>query len=565
VSPESAAVTPAPDGAALPELDEWTEPLEESGAPTLETGARVESPEGRGFSIVRHLRTERGIGCYEAKGEVPVLLRHASGEAAARLRQEADLLAELDSPSFPTPLAFWEEGETAYLVEAPSEAPSLESALAEGALPLPKLLSVLAQTAHAVARLHAAGWVHLGIRPAALELSRPLRVRDLTYATLIGQRPAFAFHHAGYSAPELLAEGPVDARADVYSIGALLFHAVSGHPIPETGPELSTWEPAAPVAGVPQILHRCLGAPETRYPTMAALHQDLLRLVRRHAPVTRHTIAAATSIGLEPTRRTNQDAYAYLSGAVESEEGPLAWSLLCVSDGMGGMEAGEAASDAAVKRIAAEASRALAVPEGLPVEKQQQLVRDWMQAGNESAVSALEARRARGGATLVCALVVGRRMTVSHVGDCRLYLLRGEEITPLTRDHSLVMSLVMQGQIELEDIRDHPERSTITRSLGDRHPLPDYHIDSLEQVTGSPVMDLQAGDLLLLCSDGLWEPVLEAEMQASIRAHTPDLDSAARDLVRLALERGGPDNIAVLLFRLDQSSQPHLHAAARNA
>ena len=85
-------------------------------------------------------------------------------------------------------------------------------------------------------------------------------------------------------------------------------------------------------------------------------------------------------------------------------------------------------------------------------------------------------------------------------------------------------------------------------------------------MTGSPVMDLQPEDLLLLCSDGLWEPVLEAEMQSSIQSHAPDLDAAARDLVRLALERGGPDNIAVMLFRLDQSSsQPHLHAAARNA
>jgi protein phosphatase len=342
----------------------------------------------------------------------------------------------------------------------------------------------------------------------------------------------------------------VDARADVYAVGALLYHLVNGAPLPESGPELATWSPPAPLGGVPQILRRCLGGLETRYRTMEALHRDLLALARRTAGGVRYSLAAATDIGLEPERTTNQDAYVYLTGQLESEEGAQSWAALAVCDGMGGMEAGEVASAAAVKALAAQAA-ALATRRGLAGGEQVELVKGWMQAANEAACAALDRRDAQGGATLVGAAVLGRRLAIAHVGDCRLYRLRGETIEPLTRDHSLVMALALQGEIAMDAIRHHPDRSTVTRSLGDRHPLPDHQIDTLEPATGNPVLELEPGDLLLFCSDGLWEPVVEAEMIAAIGAHGPDLVAAAEALVDLALQRGGPDNVTVLLFRVD--------------
>lgn len=570
---ETAHETAAPAAGALPELEELEELVEPAGgaATALVSGDMVTTPDGGELEVVRPLRTERGVEVYELRppggeGEARLCLRTGTEAAAAQVRQEAELLAALASPAFPAVVASWESEGRAYLITEASPEPTLAEALSGEGLPLPRLLSVFAQVAHALARLHAAGWVHLGVRPSAVYLSRPVQLGDLAYAAPVGQKPGFSFYHAGYSPPELLGDGPVDERADIYAVGALLFHAVTGRAIAETGAELTSWEPATPIGGVPQILHRCLGAPETRYSTMAELHADLLRLVRRHAPVVHHRIAAATSIGLEPTRRANQDAYSYLTGGVESEEGPQTWSLLCVSDGMGGMEAGEAASEAAVRRIVTEAAGFFRPGKEPSAEEQLRAVRDWMQKANASAVDALEARRARGGATLVCASVLGRRLALAHVGDCRLYLLRGEELTLLTRDHSLVMAMVTQGQITMDEIRSHPDRSTVTRSLGDRAPLPEYQIDTLEQVTGKPVMELEAGDRLLLCSDGLWEPVVEEEMTRVLLEHPENLDAAARELVRLALERGGPDNIAVLLFRLDRTPvQENLLLPARGS
>ncbi|MCC2669126.1 MAG: protein serine/threonine phosphatase [Armatimonadetes bacterium] len=536
-------------GSYLPEL---TIPLEAPpAAQLLPAGTTLQAPFGA-VVVSRHVKSEAGVQYYEAEWEGrPVMLLAADGPARERLVTEAGMLAGLSSPMFPRVVDRFEQDERFYLVVEISEGPTLAEALPD--LPFPQVVSVLAQVTHGVKSLHEAGWAHLGLRPSGIVMGRPVQITDLSFATRLGERPAAPFYHAGYSPPELLVEQPVDARADVYSLGALLFHAVSGKPIAETGIELSTWEPPRPIAGVPQILERCLGPRETRYPSVDLLHRDLVRLARRLAPPVRYSVAAATSIGLEPTRVTNQDAFVWLTGSVASEEGLRDWAVLCVSDGMGGMAAGEVASNAAVKRLAAEAGPAMARFTAITAEEQVQVVKQWMHAANDSATDAMERLGVRGGATLVCACVVGRRLTISHVGDCRLYLLRGGEIRQLNRDHSLVMALALQGQIRVEEIRSHPDRSTITRSLGDRRPLPEAHVDTLQQVTGQPTLELQARDVLLLCSDGLWEPVVEEQMLRAVEENAPDLTAAADELVRLALEGGGPDNIAAMLFRLDQT------------
>ena len=92
---------------------------------------------------------------------------------------------------------------------------------------------------------------------------RPTKVLDFSDVTRVGVTPARNFYHAGYSAPEMLKKDPADVRSDIYAVGALLFHAVGGKPIAETGVELMAWEPETPLAGVPQILGRCLGDKDT--------------------------------------------------------------------------------------------------------------------------------------------------------------------------------------------------------------------------------------------------------------------------------------------------------------
>jgi len=593
-TPASETSTSSPDAITSnldedDDLEEWVEPLETVVVEPLAVGSVLRCNESTAVQIVELLDTSSQANIYsvalseesddappaepealvEVEAEPPseeatvqepspigatLRLREADGIGAQRLEREAAARAAVNTRMVPGPIAFFEhEGKNYLLDETPATAPTLASLIASGA-PLTDVLHILVQAAAALAHLHAAGWTHLGVRPEAVVIGKPVQLADFSFVTKLGERPLSSISHAGYSAPELILNAPVDARADIYALGALLYRAVDGAPIPESGVDLSTWSPAQPVAGVPQILRRCLGAPETRYAAVEELHRELVRLKNRLKPDVRYSIASASSIGLEPTRSTNQDAFGSLSGTVQTDTGAAAWAMCCVADGMGGMAAGEVASEVAVQAMLAEASvsivgQPIAV---VPAAEQAQWIKQWTMKANEKVCAALDSRGARGGCTLVGVLMWERRLTISHAGDCRIYQIRGSEFQNLTRDHSYVMGLVLQGEVKVEDIRTHPDRNKVTRSLGDRHPLPEYFVDSLEVVTGQPALELEVGDVLLLCSDGLWEPVTEAEMIGALAAHGPDLHGAAQHMLGVALREGAPDNATVVLLRVDE-------------
>lgn len=556
--PPPAAGSTDPAGAP-PLLEDLVEPLPPVDvAPPLAPDTILTAPDGSEFRILRHLDTQGSAHLYEATrdGETVWIRQSLTDVASGRLRQEAEVLTSVASPMFPRVLAHFDHEGSACLVTEPLDAPKLADALRDRQLSLSQILPVVIETASALGQLHAHGWVHLGVRPEAIQLGRPIKLADFSFVTRAGERPPCPLYHPGYSPPELLSENPVDARADIYSVGALLFHAVDGNPIPETGPEILSWQPPTPVGGVPQILHRCLGSPETRYASMADLHRDLLRLARRLAPRVSYSVAAGTNIGLQPARTTNQDAYAHLTGQVETEAGPVAWAVACVADGIGGMAAGEVASEVAVKAVLAAAAADFAGQPAPSADEQVARVRRWVYTANEQVCAALGERQAVGGCTLVCACLVGRRLTIAHVGDCRIYHIRGDAVQVLTRDHSLAMAHALQGEIPMEAVRHHPDRSQVTRSLGQRPNQPDHFVDTLEQMTGSPVMELEPGDVLLLCSDGLWEPVEEDAMVRTVADSAPNLNAAVAALLGIALRAGAPDNATAVLVRVNETSAP---------
>jgi PPM family protein phosphatase len=128
----------------------------------------------------------------------------------------------------------------------------------------------------------------------------------------------------------------------------------------------------------------------------------------------------------------------------------------------------------------------------------------------------------------------------AHVGDSRLYRVRPDTISRLTRDHSYVGRLVESGIVRSEDAESHPQRHILTAALGSgREVMPDWpeHPITLEE-----------GDTLVLCTDGLWSLVSEKELASAVRSGTPA--EASQTLVNIALERGGPDNITVVVLRI---------------
>lgn len=547
-----------PQKSNLGDLEELAEPLEEVPSPEpLAEGTQLSIPEGGELRVSALLRSAPNENVYEARivPEGPTLwLREtwAEGRMAAQFAHEAELLASVSSPMFPRFVTHFKHEGRIYLATEATVGRTLLEVLSSSKVDYRKLLSIVTQIAAALVHLHERGWLYLGLRPSHVVVSRPVKLIDFSRAIRIGEKPAAPFYYTGYSAPEILGDAPLDVRADIYGVGAILYYMVNGQPIGEIGAQLSTWVPPAPIPGVPQILHRCLGPLESRYRTAGELHCDLLRLARRHEPLTRYSIAGTSTIGLEPTRTTNQDAYAWLTGVAEWEDERHAWAFLCVADGMGGMSAGEVASALAVQEACHTAS--VAIGRVRPTDHSQvEVPRDCIRAANEAVYAALKERGAQGGCTLVCACIVDRRLTIGHVGDCRLYLIRGREIQTLTRDHSLAMGLALQGEIDMEEIRTHPERSRLTRSLGDRTPLPDYYIDTLEAVIDKTHLDLEPGDYVVLCSDGLWEPVRENEL-ADALTQRADLNQAAQSLLQIVLNRGASDNATIVILRVDESA-----------
>lgn len=215
----------------------------------------------------------------------------------------------------------------------------------------------------------------------------------------------------------------------------------------------------------------------------------------------------------------------------------LASPVFAVADGMGGARAGEVASE-----IAASAFRERPTAAGTP---EQQLTEVALRANARIYELAQRDDSRRGmGTTLTAAIVTDGAVSVGHVGDSRAYRLREGRLEQLTRDHSLVAELQRSGQLTPEAAEQHPQRSIITRALG---PEPEVEVDTHTHPA-------RAGDVYVLCSDGLTGMVSDDDLAAILTA-APTLRQAAEDLVRAANQRGGKDNITVVLFRLGDGGE----------
>lgn len=213
--------------------------------------------------------------------------------------------------------------------------------------------------------------------------------------------------------------------------------------------------------------------------------------------------------------------------------------VFVVADGMGGAQAGEVASKAAAE----------AFDRDLPDAPPERVLRERIEAANREIHDLARADPSRTGmGTTITAAIVdaqGEEVCIGHVGDSRAYRLRGGGLERLTRDHSLVEEMRRKGQITDAQAEDHPQRSIITRALG---PEPEVEVD-VQTVPAA------AGDVFLLCSDGLTTMVGE-ERIGSILSAAASMSEAVRTLVDEANRAGGRDNITALAFRLEDADAP---------
>ena len=233
---------------------------------------------------------------------------------------------------------------------------------------------------------------------------------------------------------------------------------------------------------------------------------------------------AITDIGRK--RQLNQD-FIYLS---ETPIGNLP-NVFIVADGMGGHNAGDYASRYAVETVVDEIGASFEKNPvrilGNAIEKANTLIRE--RAQEDAAYNGM-------GTTMVIATCMGKYLEVANVGDSRLYVVN-DKIEQVTLDHSLVEEMVRMGGIDRESARNHPDKNIITRAIGAR--------DYIE--TDFFSMELQAGDIVLLCSDGLTN-MMEDEDIRQILKGDGSLKDRAEELVEAANRNGGKDNISVIVI-----------------
>jgi len=219
--------------------------------------------------------------------------------------------------------------------------------------------------------------------------------------------------------------------------------------------------------------------------------------------------------------------------------------LAVLADGMGGYNAGEVASGIAVTLMAAGVKEALAQAEERDVKSGESLLRDQVIAANSAIFEAAHGRAdyAGMGTTVVAALFYDDRVSVAHLGDSRLYRLRDEKLDLLTRDHSLLQEQLDRGMLTPEEAKVSRHRNIVTRALGVEREA-DVEVGSYAVLPD---------DIYLLCSDGLNDMLDDEEIRLSVQTLRPNMKLAADQLVELANQNGGRDNISVILVKVKQS------------
>ncbi len=249
----------------------------------------------------------------------------------------------------------------------------------------------------------------------------------------------------------------------------------------------------------------------------------------------------AWDVGLTRKGRPNEDSVLTLRGACNFADRLLPFELHIVADGMGGHAHGRLASHLAIKGMLETVIPGLVSSKTLESEQIVDVLIDGVHWANQVIYEYGREREEDMGTTITAVLLLDELAYIINVGDSRTYVYRPDAgLTQITRDHSLVARLVETGAIPPDAIYTHPERNKVYRGLGDQT---DVTVDWF-------ILPVQVGDLLLLCSDGLWEMVRDPRITEILATYASAPVLASNALLRAALQAGGKDNVSLLVVRV---------------
>jgi protein phosphatase len=494
------------------------------------------------------------------------------------LAWEKSVLETAQHPFLPMVLASFTEDGQEYLIEEVPSGRSLWDAWDDSDTTQEQRFVWLKHIAEQLQALHRAGALLESLRPDIVMVSSDGhgRLTDLQELLPLPLTANVTIQGTLYTAPELLAcTGSADARANLYSFGAMLYALHVGRELTE----MDFDRPGSPKPFIPRFpdSHPLFGRlvmktftrePAQRFPSDEASREDatgFTELIRTLAVCSRTLdnvrleIAAWTTTGM--VRTDNEDAFALLH-ACESRQDDLGEAaLVLLADGMGGYEAGEVAAALAIQYLRrtllqhplfAPLAGASAFPTEVPrpegnepiqldVEVARKLVQTALKEANRHVFTA--ARSGVGkrgmGCTAEVVYVNGRHVVVGHVGDSRTYHLHEGQLIQLTRDQTLVNRLVELGTLTAAEAEQHPRRNELQQAIGGQ---PDVEPGLYHNL-------MKPGDWIVVCSDGLSNHVKDRELQQMLQSEAVSAEMAARRLVNLANIEGATDNATVVVIR----------------
>jgi serine/threonine protein phosphatase PrpC len=251
-------------------------------------------------------------------------------------------------------------------------------------------------------------------------------------------------------------------------------------------------------------------------------------------------------------RDHNEDSYGVTAYRLKDDKTPVLLAVL--ADGIGGHQAGEVASKLTVDTV-------VAVLESQPTASPLAALRAAVVEAAREVRQAATGNKAREGmgSTLAVAWIIGRKLYTVNVGDSRIYFRREGDLHRISIDHTWIQEALDHGIIQPDEVEGHPNAHVLRRHIGGaKPPEPDFRLrlkldETDDESVANQGLMLQAGDQLLLCSDGLTDLVSGPDIDAALAQHGPD---ATQDLLQLALQRGGHDNITIIVLEAPKPVSP---------
>ncbi|GAA6623622.1 PP2C family protein-serine/threonine phosphatase [Scytonema sp. NUACC26] len=394
-------------------------------------------------------------------------------------------------------------------------------------------ISLASQVCQFFRYIYQQGWCFVHIVPAFIQIGTPIQFFDLTGVRVVGEKLSYGLT-GDYCPPELALGYPIDEQVSTYIVGTLLYQSIHHQPPNLDNPcnlEIKS------IPRIYQIIHICLSPFGNRF----SLSQLLSILVETRqlysTPKIRWNVSNRSTVGLSLNRLQNEDSYGVKQHYSNQSE---TFILGVVADGMGGMAQGEIASRLAVKTVLEN-----------PIPAELKRVEDralWITSLVQKANDCVAQNVREGGTTLSLILAFERELMIAHIGDSRIFLLRNGFICQLSEDHSKVAILLASSQITYEESKHHPERSVLVKSIGSKRKLSDGYIQDLSRFSSGLSMSLENGDILLLCSDGIWDLVPSDEL-AEIFLMNQSLQAAVNETIDRIISRGAIDNATILALQ----------------